>query len=216
MVVVRALAGYVYGLVALLHMKLGEPQERERLEQKDAELVQMVQSYEGKLAQLQRENRQTLAQLRDEHALALTKLSREKDEALALLRQENTVLTAKLEGQNREAALLKTHLSEMKTAQLELQKALAVSTEEALEAYSEECKTWLHSGVKSVSIDEIIHYTGFSKQKVKGALQRDLLQTSARNKELITVASLVEWLKTVQPSRVVTEEVPALRIVQNE
>jgi len=91
--------------------------------------------------------------------------------------------------------------------------AVHKSSEDALQAYSEECLNWLRSGTKTVSLEEITRYTGHSKRKIEGAINKGYLQTASRNKELILVSSLVSWLKSVQPSTGKTEETPMLHIV---
>lgn len=172
-VVTRALAGYVFAFASLLHNQLGEPQERDRLEERDA----------------------LIKQLRQENEDNLSKLRQEKDTIILALRRE-------VESQ-------KDVLVEYKNAHAQLLNMHNKSSEDALQAYSEECKNWLKSGIKTASIDEITRYTGHTKRKIDGAITKGSLQTATRNKELILVSSLSEWLKNTPPSAAKILQFPA-------
>jgi len=202
MVVARGLAGYSYGLIALLYSQLGVPQERDRLQQKDAMMAELNRQYAINLAESNQQHESMLANVR-----------REKEELTAKRHQDNALLTAKIDGQTSEIEQLKALLVEYKNTERELINAVHKSSEDALQAYSEECLNWLRSGTKTVSLEEITRYTGHSKRKIEGAITKGYLQTASRNKELILVSSLVTWLKSVQPSTGKTEETPMLHIV---
>ena len=191
LVVIRALAGYMFAFTSLLHAQLGVPQERDRMKQKD----------------------ESLAALRQENATNLATLKKENDESVALLQKEMKSLQETIKNQNEEIEKSKQHLAQSKNAQSELQKAMDKSEDAALQAYSEECIKWLKSGSKTVSLEEISRYTGHSKRKIEGAITKGYLQLASRNKELILMSSLVPWLKSVQPSTGKTEEIPMLHIV---
>src|SRR5205807_905609 len=62
-----------------------------------------------------------------------------------------------------------------------------------LENYPKVISEWIDRGVKTVSIEEAIAITGHSKRRISNAKS---LQRHSRNKDLIMVSSLVEWLKT--------------------
>lgn len=171
LVVIRALAGYMFAFTSLLYTQLGKPQERDRLAKKDADLAELAAEKDGKIAEL----------------------TAERDRKTAELTAEINKLNAIINDQ-------KTALSESKNIQTELIKAAYKSSESALEAYSEECQNWLKSGVKSVEVADITRYTGHSKRKIEAAINKGLLQVSTRNKSLILVNPLVEWLKITPPS----------------
>ena len=99
--------------------------------------------------------------------------------------------------------------------QQEMQSALHKASEDALEALPEGVALWVAHGVKTVSIDDVTRQTGLTNQKVRGAITRGLLQTTSRNKELIMVASLVPWLKSVGSLTGKTEELPTLHLVND-
>jgi hypothetical protein len=61
-----------------------------------------------------------------------------------------------------------------------------------LESYPLVDDAWLAKDRKSASIDEIMAVTGQSKRRINKAN----LQRSSRNKDLILISSVLEWLKT--------------------
>jgi hypothetical protein len=62
-----------------------------------------------------------------------------------------------------------------------------------LENYPKVADEWLAKGRKSASMDEIIAVTGHSKRR----LNKANLQRSSRNKDLILISAVIDWLKTV-------------------
>ncbi len=202
LIVTRALAGYMFAFTSLLHSQLGVPQERERLQEKD-----------DIIAELQQENEMNLAALRQEKDDLILDLRHKADTIIAALRQEKQSLLATLESQSGEIEKQKELLAESKHAQKQLIEAVNKSDGAALQAYSDECLSWLKSGVKTAFVEEITRYTGHSKRKIEGAITKGYLQTSPRNKDLILISSLVTWLKSVQPSVGKAEETPMLHIV---
>lgn len=194
LVIVRALAGYMYAFTSLLYTQLGAPQEADRLSEKD-----------GMLADLRRETDEKLATLEQEKTTMLADLRREMDEKVGRLEQENARLNALIADQ-------KQSLQQQKRQQEELQNAMNKASEDALQAYSLECKAWLKSGVKSVEIADIVRYTGHGKRKIENAITKGLLSTAPRNDKLILVSSLIEWLKNTPLSTTA----PMLKLVGNE
>jgi hypothetical protein len=176
LVVARALAGYMYAFVSLLYTQLGKPQEVDRLREKDDLIVQLKKEKDDQLAELWRE-----------HEGNLTELRANFKKQMADLQLENNRLQVSLKQQNEELARQNGLLEQTKKVQREMEEALNKSADDALGAYSAECKVWLKSGLKSVSIDAISEYTGHSKRKIQGAINSGYLQTTSRNKELILV-----------------------------
>jgi hypothetical protein len=195
LVVTRAIAAFMFAFTSLLHAQLGVPQERDRLQKKD-----------DSIAALQAEMETAVAELRTELITTIANLRAEKDAIIAKLQQDNQSLAATIESQSAEIA-------QEKSVKARLQTAMDKNEDAALGAYSDECIAWLKSGAKTVSIDEITRFTGHSKRKITSAIDKGMLQTASRNKELILVASLVMWLKTVQPSSNKAESEPLLHIV---
>ena len=116
----------------------------------------------------------------------------QKDGIIQKLQNETQRLNALIENQNAELVNSKQRFEEALNA-------VNKSNDTALGAYSQECLDWLKSGVKTVSVDDINRFTGHSKRKITNAIAGGNLQVSPRNKELILVSSLVEWLKHNQP-----------------
>jgi hypothetical protein len=78
-----------------------------------------------------------------------------------------------------------------------------------LEAYPMVASEWLAKNRKSVTLDEIITVTGQSKRR----LNRVSFARSSRNKELILVSSIIDWLKTApkpEPKTVNTDEMESV------
>jgi hypothetical protein len=135
-----------------------------------------------------------------------------------IIQLDETVKSLRLEGVNlrnerdnyRQQVEHKTSLLDVKTGEIERQKSLLDEYErqnaklqrevkkadgDALEAYSEECRNWLRSGIKTATVEDIVKHTGHSKRKILNAK----LPVSTRNKELIVVASLIPWLQDNPP-----------------
>lgn len=170
-VVVRANAAFIYAFSSLLYLWMGKKQEKDRLVEKDELTAQRSQEYELKLAEMERNLSAKIADLAG----------------------ENQRLQGVIEQQNRD-------LDARKKQQSELQNALNKSSRAGLQAYSQECQEWLTSGIKTALPDEISRFTGHSKRKVNNAIAAGKLQVSPRNKSLVLVHSLVEWLEQNPPS----------------
>lgn len=66
---------------------------------------------------------------------------------------------------------------------------------------------WMENGKRTVSIDELISATGVTRQKIASAIRSGKIQKDNRNKDLLRVSSVVEWLKTVPlPATVIVAE----------
>jgi hypothetical protein len=183
--VTRAIAGYMFAFTSLLYWKLGDPQEAERLAAKDSTIVSLQEEKDRSIETLTKEKDELQTKLISEKNDLLAKVNSEKDAAISHLQQEN--------------AHLKTLLAQIENAHTKLVNDVNKSSEDALGAYSDECKNWLNSGAKSVSIEEIIKFTGHSKRKINNAMTAGKLLSPGRNKELILVSSLMEWLKQTPP-----------------
>jgi hypothetical protein len=177
----RALAGYTFAFASLLYTQIGIPQEKDRLSKKD----------------------ELIADLRNEMAQSRADLIREKEEMLTALVTSKDAKIAELQNFiqqiSHELSQQKELLTESKTVQSELLKAVNKSSEDALAGYSEACKEWIKSGTKTVLIDEITKFTGHSKRKIASAITNGILAVSSRNKDLILISSLIEWLKNTPP-----------------
>jgi hypothetical protein len=163
LIVIRALAGYLFGFIAFLYWSLGTPQEVDRLKEKDVLINQLEEKVKGLTAEMEKQT--------------------------GILVEQVDTLKAEVEIQKRIVA-------EAQNQRILLQNEVKKGTDDALQAYGEECKNWLKSGIKTAPVDNISRYTGHSKQKiVKAKLRR-----SPRNQDLILIESLIEWLKETPPS----------------
>lgn len=221
LVVARALAGYMFALTSLIYTSLGKPQEKDRLQAKDYTIAELRIKHENELEKEREENALMLTKLRQEKDAMLVTMSQEKDGVIsqstrnyetelallrrdkesiqALLNAETFRLNGQIESYKTENENYKNLLTESQNKESELLKVVNKSDESALEGYPEECINWLRSGVKSALLDEIARYTGHSKRKLSGALEKGMLKVTPKNKELITISSLMEYLK-ITPS----------------
>ncbi len=67
---------------------------------------------------------------------------------------------------------------------------------EALENYPKVLNEWVEKNVKTASVEEIEAITGQSKRRINIAIKAGKLTKDNRNKDLIRVSSVIEWLKT--------------------
>lgn len=182
LVVVRALAAFMFAFTSLIYTQLGIPQEKDRLAKKDA----------------------LIEDLRAEKEKEIANLTQEKDAKLADLVRQTSAKIADQEKEIRRLTDLNNRqndiLEQQKRQQSELLNALDKSTRGALQAYSQECQDWLISGIKTASLDEITRFTGHSKRKLNNAIAAGKIQVSPRNKSLILVSSLTEWLEQNPPN----------------
>jgi uncharacterized coiled-coil protein SlyX len=110
-------------------------------------------------------------------------------------RQQVEHKTSLLDGKTGEIERQKSLLDEYERQNAKLQREVKKADGDALEAYSEECRNWLRSGIKTATVEDIAQSTGHSKRKIMNAK----LPVSTRNKELIVVASLIPWLQNNPP-----------------
>lgn len=190
-VVTRALAGYSYAFLSLIYAEIGKAQEADRLADKDRTIEQMG------------EERDVLCETFEQEKNIMIETFEQEAETL---NEQINLLTAELNQQ-------KTILAQHKKQNEDLQKAALETANTALQAYSPECIDWLNSGIKTATVEEINHYTGHSKRKLTYAMVNGKLQTATRNKELIVVSSLIEWLKD-NPPAVVRNTDPMFKIVE--
>jgi hypothetical protein len=71
--------------------------------------------------------------------------------------------------------------------------------------------SWLAKNKKSATMEEIRQVTGHSKRR----LNRAPFQRSSRNKELIRISSVIDWLKTAPDPRQKTQDTQAFQTVLN-
>lgn len=242
----RSITAYSYGLIAFLHHFIGKPQHADRLAKKDliiadkdglignlrkeneSNLSELRKEKDALIETLQRNNEVNLSQwqkekdvltesLEKQNAFNLSALRKEKDALIEDLKKQNEILQLELKNQKAEMENQKTLLAESKKRQEEMIEEANKNDEAALQAYSEECIKWLKSGIKTANAEEISKFTGHGKRKIENLISKGIFQLSPRNKELILVSSLVEWLKDNPPLDANKEQgkSPMLRVVNS-
>ncbi len=185
-IVARALAGYVFAIVYLIIEKIGEPcyaSERKAMEQtiadQKAEIEQITSRFED-----------ALQTANSNFTIAMHSKQSEFEY------QVNAIVE---EGKNRIESL--QNLLEAKSIQVEKLSERASSLERnELALYPKVQSLWIEKAKRTVSFDEIVDVTGLSKQRIRAAITGGKIARDNRNKELLRVSSVVEWLKTIPVS----------------
>jgi hypothetical protein len=141
---------------------------------------------------------------------------RRKDEECSAMQQHYETLLATLQQQLSQQSshidTLTLEIATLKSENSRLQSQSQRLPDLALQAYSNECLEWLKSGVKTVSIEDITRFTGHQKAKIKRAIERKQLALHPRN-GLVTMASLIEWLKYNPPLMEERETEPIMALM---
>jgi hypothetical protein len=207
LIVTRALSAYFFAFIAMLHTQIGQPQEVNRLMEKDNRIDELTKHYEEKIAAL-----------RSESAARLDSLQHGSTEKFARFQTESHTaidrLNAQLQEANSTISRLNDRLSETEKAKALLANSVQKASDTALQAYSQDCQNWLKSGIKTALVDDIATNTGISKRRILAAIRSKKLQTASRNHDLVLVPSLMSWMETqtVNEERD-TDETPVLHLV---
>ena len=232
LVIARALAGFLFAFTSLLHWRLGQPQEADRLAARDARIASLInlseadkKSFDAERIDLNaaiEEERTRLTSIinglktevntaqheRDMLAMTLGKTSDTasvKDRELQSLNAETAILKATIEA-------LKNELSHAKERALATEK----TTENPLQPYGDDCIEWLtNSGRKSAFISDIAEHTGLSTRKIKNALVNGVLRTAPTNDKLVLFSALLPWLARpdIVASRLEPDTGPQIQVV---
>lgn len=201
-VVLRADSAFIFAFGSLIYFFLGKPQERERLAEKDSLIAGLQAELKSEIARLSQEKEDAINGIQARLIPEITRLNQEMSRLKSEHQREIDRLTAEYEG---EITLLSNDLDRSRTQETMLLQAVNKSRESSLQGYSQECIDWLMSGIKSASVAEIKQYTGLTTAKINNAIAPGKLRTTPNNKALITISSLVEWLK-VTPAPVASKE----------
>ena len=151
------------------------------------ELNAKIEEITEKFAQ----EKQTLIEnFQEEKSLLLENFSQEKEKML----REKHFLQEKIAEQNEKMDMLKSSFEEEKTRAKRLISEIEKSKESALDALPEALSI-LAKTKKSCTLEEAIKASGVSKTRISNAINREEIKVSTRNKELLIVASLIDWLK---------------------
>jgi hypothetical protein len=186
-VIPRGIAAFFYALFSLLYPLIGQPQEADRLREKDT-----------KLAELQQKSAADLAELRKEKDTKLAELQTDKEKMAAQYQEEIARIREELQSVYRQ---LSEAIGEKNAAYT----ALNQSADSALQAYGEHIIAWLNSLDKTVSVEDICTHLGWHRRRIMAAIERKELQTRGPNKNLIWVPSLRDYLRKHAPKEPLKE-----------
>lgn len=127
-------------------------------------------------------------------------------------------LLATIEGLKQNIDGLNQSIERQKKETLAAKSEVLQVSESALQAYSEQCVSWVFSGVKTADVDEIARYTGHNKQKIRWAIKSGDIKRAPGKAERYILASVAEWLKKTPPPQGQDEDLqdgytPMLKIV---
>lgn len=186
MVVLRGDAGFLYALSSMVYDRIAKPYYLNQLKQKD-EL----------LSQTSAENESHIQRIVADHT--------------AIVDELNTKLTTNTDTIDG----LKRQLDASNKQHTDLLNTVEKYDEQALQAYSQDCRDWLKTA-KTTNATTISQYTGIPKRKIERAIQTGAIELDHRNKDLVRVNSLIEWLKVSNqtiPSTPKTDNISSFKLV---
>ncbi len=179
----RVLFGWIYGVIGMLYDSVGQRGYAETVADLQTQNEALVKGHRDQVAQLEQE-----------------------------WRARSQTLQTKVEELSGDLGKANQLLHDHKSTNKRLIEEMQKTDDAALQAYGDECLRWLKSGIKTALVGEITRFTGISKRKITNAITSGDLQVSSRNKELVMVSSLLQWLKNTPPPAGKTEP-PELHIV---
>jgi hypothetical protein len=206
LIVVRAMSGYTFAFVALLHHQLGEKQETDRLIEKDQTIVDLTNAANEKFAKMTKEMNEMrmnllkekddlFNQLTNNYEQTLHQTTGSKKEMERQLQEQNTSLRDLLKAKSDELERVIGQLSDVQSERSDLMKTLKETRQPALEAYGSDVKNWVIGLDKAVTVEEIAAKTGLNTRRIKAAIRSGTLKTTSRNSSLIMPQSLGKWLQ---------------------
>lgn len=201
--VVRCLAGWLYAAVNMLFAQLGKPHYASimsRLETDHANHLAQIEAdhvdnvsrlkadHSDKVSRLETDNLRQVSELEDK----ITGLNREMDAVIASFTAEKSQI---VESYSVKIEHLSLQLEMQNQTVYKLSERASSLEFQGLENYPIVVSEWLKNGLSTVSLEVINRDTGHSKRKILATK----LRTSARNKELYLVSSVVDWLRRTPP-----------------
>lgn len=209
MVVTRALAGYSYGVTALLYWFIGKPQEKDRLQEKDDLIDQLKEKHVLFVAQLRQEKDAIITQLQKQIADITIQFQQEKATSLATLGNDKDMVIYRLQqatnSHQETIRLLNEKLGiahqkienveqEKQQLLLDIQRKGPQETTASLEGKPEEIIEWLRStGRPTIDLSEVSLRTNLSKRKLNYAAKHGGIRHT-KNEEIVFIDSLIPWL----------------------
>jgi hypothetical protein len=168
LIATRALAGYVYGFLSMLFVLIGEPDTADYVAGLKEDYNQKVTALSKEIDQRQNQFEETMEQVKREFETTLNEKDRELNELRMLSKSQNEHVKALTE----KASSLARH---------------------DLANYPKVVSELIETGKATVQIDDAVTLTGISRRRLNNAN----LKRHSRNRDLLMVNSLVEWLKTL-------------------
>ena len=199
--VIRCLSGWMYAVVNMLFKKLGEPHYASRFEDLETALAQKQEEIE----QVKSHFENALRIANSNFQIAIQAKQSEFEDRLNLIMEQSKSEIERFQ-----------NLLESQNAQVQkLSERASSLTATGLENYPKVQIELVEKQVKTVSADVLSELTGISKRQIASART---LQRHNRNKDLILVASVIDWLKTAPlPANKAEQntELPAVQPEQN-
>jgi hypothetical protein len=183
LVATRVLAGYAYGFLSMLFVLIGEPDNadyvgglKDDIESLNLEIERVTSRFETALQTANHNFQIAMQSKQNEFEYQLNLLMEQSQNEIEYF--QNLI-----ESQNEQVKKLSERASSVVSS--------------GLENYPKVLTKLVNSGIKTVSVDDLSELTGISKRRINAA---KMLQRTSRNKDLIFVSSVIEWLKTLPPT----------------
>lgn len=178
LIATRVLAGYVYGFVTMLFVLIQEPDNADYVTGLKSDHSSEVATLNDKIVMLNNtieESKVDFADAIEQFKCDFEVRLNEKDSALNELRMISKSQNEQVKQLTDKASSLVRH---------------------DLANYPKVVSELIETGKATIQIDEAVNLTGISKRRLNNAN----LKRHSRNRDLIMVNSLIEWLKTVPVS----------------
>jgi hypothetical protein len=186
--VIRCLSGWWYSTVNMLFAQSGKQQYADMLDEKDATIAQITEAFTTEKSQMNDDFAKHQNAMEESFATQKANLERSLadqkanlESVIERLKGDLGTVTIRLEEQSNQARRLAQRAESLERS--------------GLEDYPRVVSEWIDKGVKTAMIDEIVEVTGHQKRK----LIRAPFQRSNRNKDLILISSVIDWLKVTPP-----------------
>lgn len=175
--VIRCLSGWWFSTVNMLFAQSGKQQYADMLDEKDAKITEITETFAAEKYRINDEFTKHQSAMEE----SFHKQKADMEDVIERLKGDLGTVTVRLEEQSNQARRLAQRAESLER--------------NGLEDYPNVIKEWIDKDVKTATIDQIAEVTGHPKRKlIKVPFQRH-----NRNKDLIIVSSVVDWLK-VTPS----------------
>lgn len=175
--VIRCLSGWWFSTVNMLFAQSGKQQYADMLDEKDKKLSEITESFAAEKSQMNDD----FAKHQNAMEESFNKQKADMEALIERLKGDLGTVTVRLEEQSNQARRLAQRAESLER--------------NGLEDYPRVVSEWIDKDVKTATIDQIVEVTGHQKRK----LIRAPFQRSNRNKDLILISSVIDWLKITPP-----------------